>query len=339
MRLCSNHYLKYVRYTHIQVFTISILLIMLEMDCGDFYVERGYTMKTKWQFQNLALQEEMRKCEEFSQQPTAPLSALTLPISQKSLISSFLPITPLPIEEVSLTDLTLKIADAEAASEDYQEEAIPVKATVARKKKLLRGVILALCLLLALALYVVWHTTTPPSASPSITQQNLSNASSSQSTNDNPTSSATTSDTIQVYILGAVKHPGVYTLSPDARVYQLLQKAGGPLPDADLIALNLAAKLTDGQEIYVLHTGEVPPGNLNPSSPGSSSSGTATPGQLVNINTATATEMQQTLHVSAATAQKITNYRTQHGPYTSVSQLLQAISQSIYNRIKNMVTV
>src|SRR6266487_1226390 len=50
-------------------------------------------------------------------------------------------------------------------------------------------------------------------------------------------------------------------------------------------------------------------------------------------------EMRQILHVSAATAQKIIDYRQQHGNYTSVDQLLQVVSRSIYDRIRKLVTV
>ena len=68
-------------------------------------------------------------------------------------------------------------------------------------------------------------------------------------------------------------------------------------------------------------------------------SGTATTGQLVNINTASADDMRLNLHVSSTTAQNIVNFRLQHGPYTSVDQLLQVVSKSIYDKIKGQVTV
>ena len=121
----------------------------------------------------------------------------------------------------------------------------------------------------------------------------------------------------------------------------LADKAQVPIPEmssADLVALNLAAPLTDGQEIYVLSVGEIPPAGYNNGLSGGGTP-TVTNGQLVNINTASQTEMEQTLHVSSTTAQKIITYRVQHGPYTSIDQLLQVISKSIYDRIKNMVTV
>src|SRR5207249_12312202 len=132
----------------------------------------------------------------------------------------------------------------------------------------------------------------PSTASPSVTtQQNFGSAFSLKSGTRN--TSANTSGEIQVYIVGAVKHPGVYSLSADARVYQLLQAAGGPLPKANLVTLNLAATLTDGEEVYVTIIGEIPPTYIGgvPGPPGSNIIGSPTTGQLVNINTASAYSM------------------------------------------------
>ncbi len=206
------------------------------------------------------------------------------------------------------------IADAPAAAD--------------KKQFYTRAVPVAIAIVAAIALYLTWRSApTPPS--PSITQQTLSSVSSNSPTD--------TSGVIQVYIVGAVKHPGVYTLPADARVYQLLQAAGGPLSNANLVALNMAARLTDGQEVYVTVVGEVPPTYLG-GVPGNDAN-TANSGTLVNINTASVEEMRQVLHVSAATAQKIVDYRLQHGNYASVDQLLQVVSRSIYDRIRKLVTV
>jgi len=76
-----------------------------------------------------------------------------------------------------------------------------------------------------------------------------------------------------------------------------------------------------------------------PGPPGSNITGNPTTGQLININTASAAEMRQSLHLSSTTAQNIVNYRLQHGPFTSIDQLLQVVSRSIYDKIKTQVTV
>lgn len=221
----------------------------------------------------------------------------------------------------------------------------PHPTVLSTKKRLARVFVLGLIVALAVAIYSIWNSspTAPPSATDGTTTQNNS-VTLPQSTSNTTGIFTSTPDggTITVYITGAVKYPGVYTLPAGARIYQLVQAAGGTLPTANLTALNMATKLSDGQEIYVLQIGETPPytgGNGSSVSTGTTSSTPGATGGLVNINTASTDEMRQLLHISSATAQKIIDYRTQNGPYTSVDQLLQVISRSIYDRIKNMVTV
>lgn len=201
------------------------------------------------------------------------------------------------------------------------------------KRKFTRVIAIIIALALVVALYFIWHTPASTTPNPVITQQNFSGT--SPNSNSSTGSYSTTNGDIHVYVVGAVKHPGVYTLPAGARVYQLLQAAGGALPNANLVALNLAAPLSDGEEVYVLMNGEVPPTNIG----GATGQGTATTGQLVNINTASADQLRQSLHVSSTTAQNIVNYRLQHGPYTSIDQLLQVVSKSIFDKIKGLVTI
>lgn len=314
-------------------------------------------MPRKSQFQNLTLQQTLEEIQNYALQRTIVQPALTLPIKP----DTFVPLPPLwPArgkrvgdeqdssalvlakgEEVDLAPM----GEAEGREElDVTEGSLPLeRPVVSRKKKLLRASALLLSALLLLALYFTWHSATPTAASPTVTQQALSGAIHPQSTpasNGATTQSGDGSEgTIQVYVTGAIRHPGVYTLPVGARVYQLIQAAGGVLPSANLVALNLAARLSYGQEIYVLSIGETLPDGYNPAGSDSGGTPTVAPGQLVNINTASESEMRQVLHVSAATAQKIIAYRTQHGAYTSVDQLLLVISKSIYDRIKTMVTV
>lgn len=206
------------------------------------------------------------------------------------------------------------------------------------KKQRTRIVASVITLLVAGALFVIWFVGPPASSSStplSISQQSFG------SSGQNTGTSTSSGGELHVYVTGSIKHPGVYILPAGARVYQLLQAAGGALPQADLVSLNLAAPLTDGQEVYVLAVGESPPTYLG-GVPGPGGTGTATTGQtgqVININTATVDQMRQVLHVSSSTAQKIVDYRTQHGPYTSIDQLLQVMSRSIYDKIKNSVTI
>jgi competence protein ComEA len=202
--------------------------------------------------------------------------------------------------------------------------------------------VMALILSLAIGLYFLWRPSSTATTTPPITQQNFGPSSNGTSSADTTSRSTTSNGGIQVYIVGAVKHPGVYILATNARVYQLLQAAGGPLPDANLVALNLVARLSDGQEIYVTRQGEQPPsymGGVPAPGPTTSDTNTNTTASLVNINTADATEMEQQLHISSTTAAEIINYRTQHGDFTSVDQLSAAVSKTIYDKIKGLVTV
>jgi competence protein ComEA len=197
-----------------------------------------------------------------------------------------------------------------------------------KKPSNLRLVIILTVIGLGCAAYFIWHTPSTNSSTPIVSQSLPTSTNTSNSITTNAPAS-----TIQVYITGAVQNPGVYTLSRDARVYQLLQAAGGTLPNANLVALNLAQKLVDGQEIYVSQIGETPPAL------GSTTNNSNNQGQLININTASATDLQQKLHLSAKSAQDIINYRQQHGPFTSIDGLLQVVSKTIYDKIKNQITV
>jgi competence protein ComEA len=113
-------------------------------------------------------------------------------------------------------------------------------------------------------IYLAWNISiapASPSSIPGVTQQNFGNGATSTTTKNSSGNVSTGSGDIQAYIVGAVKNPGVYTLPAGARVYALLQAAGGPLPKANLVALNLAATLTDGEEVYVTLIGEIVPKN------------------------------------------------------------------------------
>ncbi len=188
---------------------------------------------------------------------------------------------------------------------------------IPKKKRTMRIFAAFLVIGLAAALYFVWNTSSSPTTStPGISQQNFSTTSSSNSTS--ASTSVATTDGIRVYVVGAVKNPGIYTLASGARVYDLLQAAGGTLPNANLVALNLAAKLSDGQEVYVTLIGETPPTYIGGvSGPGNvgTGGGSGQNTQLVNINTASVDELNQNLHISKKSAQTIVDYRTQHGKY------------------------
>ena len=137
---------------------------------------------------------------------------------------------------------------------------------------------------------------------------------------------------IVVDVDGAVAHPGLYKLPPGSRVQAALAAAGGLSPQADAHRINRAAKLHDGQKLYVLSQGESAPplaasngqgceGQSCTSADGADAGSDAEGQGLVNINTANAAQLTQLPGVGPAIAQKIIDYRTANGPFTSVDDL------------------
>ena len=138
-----------------------------------------------------------------------------------------------------------------------------------------------------------------------------------------------TSGSVVVHVIGAVSRPGVVTLPPGSRVTDAINAVGGASAEADTQQLNLARILTDGEQIRVPRIGEVlpdpapqPGGNTAPgarTAPGKSGDGGAS--GTVNINTASASELEKLPGIGPALAQRIVEYRDSHGPFASVDSL------------------
>lgn len=141
-------------------------------------------------------------------------------------------------------------------------------------------------------------------------------------------SQASSHDTrVFVDVQGAVNHPGLYQFSPEMRVADAIKAAGGLVARADRQQINLATRLTDQQQLYLPLKGEKHPATATsgsaPASSGSSASASSGNATVVNLNTATVTDLQQLTGVGAKKAQKIVDYRTEHGSFQSVTDLAQ----------------
>lgn len=144
---------------------------------------------------------------------------------------------------------------------------------------------------------------------------------------------------IMVDIKGAVKKPGVYTLSIEARLNELILLAGGFTEEAEIRQLNLAERLSDQQMIYVPNKEELEFKVEVAKEPDSSVSQVGD--SLVNLNTADSLGLQQLPGVGPAKAQAILTFREENGPFSSVDDLLQisGFGEKTVEKLRGMVSL
>ena len=144
-------------------------------------------------------------------------------------------------------------------------------------------------------------------------------------------------EAVVVHVAGAVASPGLYRLGGDARVADALDAAGGPAGDADLDVLNLAARVADGERVYVARRGEVPPPAV---AAGGGPAAAAVAGP-VDLNTATAEQLEALPGVGPATVEAILSYRKEKGRFRSVDELLEVrgIGEAKLASLRSKVTV
>ncbi len=150
--------------------------------------------------------------------------------------------------------------------------------------------------------------------------------------------SAPTPTLVIVDVAGKVRHPGIVTLPPGSRVVDALEAAGGTNPSVDLTSLNLARQLVDGEQLLVGLTPvtvAAPPGAAVPPPTN------ALPVAQVNLNTATSELLDTLPGVGPVTAQAILDWRTEHGSYSSVDELLEVdgIGEATLAGLRDLVTV
>jgi competence protein ComEA len=140
---------------------------------------------------------------------------------------------------------------------------------------------------------------------------------------------------VVVSVVGRVLHPGLIHLPDGTRVADAVAAAGGVLPGTDLSGLNVARRLSDGEQLLV---GVAPPPGLPATNPASGTAGTS---PVVNLNTATLEQLDALPGVGTVTAQRILDWRVAHGRFTSVDQLRQVsgIGQARFAQLKHLVRV
>ncbi len=118
---------------------------------------------------------------------------------------------------------------------------------------------------------------------------------------------------VVVDVVGAVRRPGLYRLSQGARIADALARAGGATPKAQVELVNLAAPVSDGEQIVVPRRGAVVASG--------GTGGAAVPAGPVHLNTATLEQLDALPGVGPVTAQKILDFRQEHGAFGSVDEL------------------
>ncbi len=145
-----------------------------------------------------------------------------------------------------------------------------------------------------------------------------------------------------VHVTGAVLRPDVYTLPERSRLKDAVQAAGGLRPDADQAGLNLAAPLRDGQRVHIPALGEAPlPAAFEAQAPVAIGGAPEVGQSLLNINTASAAQLEALPGIGAVLAQRIVDDRRANGPYASVDDLerVRGIGPALLANLRPLVTV
>jgi competence protein ComEA len=148
---------------------------------------------------------------------------------------------------------------------------------------------------------------------------------------------------LRVHVTGAVVAPGVYNLPPGSIVQDALAAAGGTTPRANLGTLNLAHRLQDGEQVLVPESAPTSAAVSTSGAVSTSQGNSATPdsGNRININTASAAELEALPRVGPALAQRIVDYRVAHGPFRAIEDVMQVsgICPAIFGQIKDLIAV
>ena len=150
-------------------------------------------------------------------------------------------------------------------------------------------------------------------------------------------SSSSGSTVLVVDVVGRVHRPGVYRLPPGSRVDDAVAAAGGVLGGVDPVTVNLARKLADGEQLVIGVA--APAGGGLPAGEGGSAAGNGS--ALVDLNSATVTQLDALPGVGPVLAQHIVDWRTQHGRFDSIDQLqsVSGIGDAKYATLRPLVTV
>lgn len=153
---------------------------------------------------------------------------------------------------------------------------------------------------------------------------------------------APTPQDLVVHVAGAVVRPGVYRLPENSRVQDAINAAGGFLAEADKNSFNLAALLEDGERLDVPYTeGFTPVPDTFTIIPNATPDLSIANEDLINVNTASLSELDTLPGIGPTTAQKIIDYRNANGPFGAIDDIqnVSGIGPATYDKIKDLITV
>lgn len=150
--------------------------------------------------------------------------------------------------------------------------------------------------------------------------------------------SADGSGSICVYICGQVEREGVYMMDADCRVYQVIAKAGGLKSKADISGINQAARVQDGEKIYIPKEGEEISADANGSVAAADAQEST---EKVNINTADKNELMTLNGIGESRAESIIHYREKNGAFAKPEDLknVSGIGDGIFGKIEEDICV
>ena len=192
------------------------------------------------------------------------------------------------------------------------------------KKKIMQIGAVVLILIVAIAIYAAGHS------------DKNDDIDIAQNNNEAPAAVQNEEKEVIIDICGAVNDSKVVTLPAGARVEDAIKAAGGITDEADLSGINRAAVLTDGEKIYIPTADEVERGIELPSTESNISSDDS-----ININEATAEELETLNGIGPVTAEKIIQYRTEYGKFEKKEDLMEVngIGEKTYAQIKDKIRV
>ncbi|HEY7100298.1 MAG TPA: ComEA family DNA-binding protein [Mycobacteriales bacterium] len=156
-----------------------------------------------------------------------------------------------------------------------------------------------------------------------------------------PVGPSASAHSLVVAVSGKVRRPGVVTVPAGSRVIDVLKAAGGPLPGADLGMLNLARKVADGELVTVAVPASAPEGSAAGGGAPPGGDAARGGGSPVDLNTATVAELDTLPGVGPVLAQRILDWRTEHGQFASVDQLsdVPGIGDARLAQLRDLVRV